>query len=410
MRVSTAEFTSQAIASIDSQSSALQQSQNEVATGLAVPNAAANPVAATQILQLVQQQAQLTQYGTNLQSAQTRLTLEQTSLSTVSNTVQSIRDLVVQAGDASLNNANRQQIVTQIQSLYQSLLASANTKDSNGEYLFSGYATLTQPFASNAGGTVSYQGNDGNRLLQISANQSVADSDAGSGVFMNIPAGNGTFVTAANSANTGGGSIDSGSVVDIAQWKSAQAALPGPYTLSFSTTGTTTTYTVTDSSGATVPGGTGTYTSGAAIQFDGVQVTVSGTPAAGDSFTIAPAGTQSVFAAVNQAMTAISQPAGTPASNAQLTTSLGTALTQIDQIISHLSTVSASVGARISMLNTQSTTNTSTATTLATQQSNLQDANYASAVSTLNEQYVGLQAAEQSYAAIAQLSLFKYLP
>ena len=77
MRISTAEITSQAILAIDNQSSALQTTQNEVSTGLAVQNAADNPVAASQIVQLTQQQAQLTQYGTNLQSAQTRLSLEE---------------------------------------------------------------------------------------------------------------------------------------------------------------------------------------------------------------------------------------------------------------------------------------------------------------------------------------------
>ena len=128
MRISTAEFAAQAVSTIDNQDSALAATQNEVSTGLAVPNAAANPVAASQILELQQQQSAITQYGTNLDSAQTRLTLEQTTLSNVTNTLQSIRDLVVQAGDGSLNNTDRQQIVTQIQTEYQALVASAARK------------------------------------------------------------------------------------------------------------------------------------------------------------------------------------------------------------------------------------------------------------------------------------------
>jgi len=46
----------------------------------------------------------------------------------------------------------------------------------------------------------------------------VADSDTGATAFMNVAAGNGTFTTSANAANTGSGIIDSGSVVDSAQW------------------------------------------------------------------------------------------------------------------------------------------------------------------------------------------------
>jgi flagellar hook-associated protein 3 FlgL len=400
MRVSTAEITSQAIQAIDNQSSALQITQNEVSTGLAVQNAADNPVAASQIVQLEQQQAQLTQYGTNLQSAQTRLSLEESSLSTATTTLQSIRDLAVQAGDATLNDTDRQQIATQIQTDIQSLLGTANTQDSNGEYLFSGYSTQTQPFVTDSAGNVSYEGDSGSRLIQVSANQSVADSDTGATAFMNIAAGNGTFTTATNAANTGSGIIDTGSVVDSAQW------VPDNYQLTFTSP---TNYQITDTTTGTTVVANGTYTSGTAIQFDGVEVTVTGAPAAGDSFNVAPSGNQSMFATLNQLTTALSQPADTSASKAQLATSLASALTNIDQDVSHLSTVSASVGARLNMLTAQATTNTATSTTLTSQQSNLQDVDYASAVSTLNEQMVGLQAAEQSYAAVAQLSLFKYL-
>lgn len=400
MRISTAEISSQAIQAIDNQSSALQITQNEVSTGLAVQNAADNPVAASQIVQLEQQQSQLTQYGTNLQSAQTRLSLEESSLSSATTTLQSIRDLAVQAGDATLNDSDRQQIATQIQTDIQSLLGTANTQDSNGEYLFSGYSTQTQPFVTDSAGNVSYEGDSGSRLIQITPNQSVADSDTGATAFMNIAAGNGTFTTAANAANTGSASIDTGSVVDSAQW------VPDNYTLTFTSP---TNYQVTDTTTGTTVVANGTYTSGTAIQFDGAEVTVTGTPAAGDSFNVAPSGSQSMFATLTQLTTALSQPADTAAGKAQLATSLASALTNIDQDVSHLSTVSASVGARLNMLTAQATTNTATSTTLTSQQSKLQDVDYASAVSTLNEQMVGLQAAEQSYAAIAQLSLFKYL-
>ena len=400
MRISTAEFTAQAILAIDNQSSALQTTQNQLSTGLAVQTAADNPVAASQIVQLSQQQAQLTQYGTNLQSAQTRLTLEESSLSTATTNLQSIRDLVVQAGDATLNDSNRAQIATQIQTQIQALLGTANTKDSNGEYLFSGYATQTQPFATDSNGNVSYQGDAGNRLIQISADQSVADSDTGASAFMNVAAGNGTFTTSANAANTGSGIIDSGSVLDSAQW------LPDNYTLTFTSP---TSYQIVDNTTATTVVPNGTYTSGTAIQFQGVQVSVSGAPAAGDSFAVAPSANQSMFATLTQLTTALSQPADTAAAKAQLATSLGNALTNIDQNINHLSTVSASVGGRLNMLTAQTTTNTATSTALTTQQSSLQDVDYAAAVSTLSQQMVGLQAAEQSYAAISQLSLFKYL-
>lgn len=399
MRISTTEMSMQAVAAIDNQQSALAKTQNEVSTGIAVSTASDNPVAASQIVQLNQQQSAITQFTANSNSVQTRLTLEESSLSSVTNDLQSIRDLAVQAGDATLSNAGRAAIVAQIQTTMQDMVSIANTKDSNGEYLFSGYATQTQPFVTSSNGTISYQGDAGNRLIPINSTQSVADSDTGATVFQNIPSGNGTFVTASTSTNTGTGVISAGTVVNASQW------VPDNYTVSFTSA---TAYQVTDNTSNTVVA-SGTYSSGSNIQFNGIQLSVSGAPASGDSFTVAPSTNQSLFASLNQMVAAISKPVNNSADQAQLSTSISTALSQIDQGMSHLSTVSATVGARLNLITSNNTRLTNTTTALTTQVSDLQSVDYAAAVTTLNQQYVGLQAAEQSFAAISQLSLFKYL-
>src|SRR5262249_20067444 len=157
-------------------------------------------------------------------------------------------------------------------------VAIGNRTDGSGKYLFSGYADTTQPFAQNSGG-VSYAGTQGVRQIQIGANQFVSAGDAGDTVFMNVPAGNGTFTTAAGAANTGTASIDAGSLTNSAAW------VPDTYTISFSSPPQ---YQVTNSANTVVA--SGTYASGQSIAFNGAQVTLSGTPAAGDSFSATPAG------------------------------------------------------------------------------------------------------------------------
>ena len=85
----------------------------------------------------------------------------------------------------------------------------------------------------------------------------------------------GPLVAAATSSNTGSASIASATVPDMTAWTR------GNYTLSFTDP---TDYTVTDASGNTVA--TGTYTAGTPISFNGINVSLKGTPAAGDSFTV----------------------------------------------------------------------------------------------------------------------------
>jgi len=84
----------------------------------------------------------------------------------------------------------------------------------------------------------------------------------------------GPLVTSAAATNTGTASITSATVPSTAAW------VRGNYTLSFTSP---TAYTVTDASGSVA---TGAYTAGTPITFNGIDVSLTGAPAAGDSFAV----------------------------------------------------------------------------------------------------------------------------
>jgi flagellar hook-associated protein 1 FlgK len=84
----------------------------------------------------------------------------------------------------------------------------------------------------------------------------------------------GPLVTSAAATNTGTASITSATVPSTAAW------VRGNYTLSFTSP---TAYTVTDASGTVA---TGAYTAGTPITFNGIDVSLTGAPAAGDSFAV----------------------------------------------------------------------------------------------------------------------------
>jgi flagellar hook-associated protein 3 FlgL len=71
--------------------------------------------------------------------------------------------------------------------------------------------------------------------------------------------------------------------------------------------------------------------------------------------------------------------------------------------------VRAEVGARLASLDGTTQLHDQFSVELQTNLSNLQDVDYAEAISRMNRQLLGLQAAQQSYSQISQLSLFKYL-
>jgi flagellar hook-associated protein 3 FlgL len=394
MTISTLTFQTNALAEMEALQTSLSQTQAELSSGTRLPNAAANPAAMAQVNQLDLTLAASRQYVSNGTAVTGNLQLEQSALTSATNTLQSVRDLAVEANNSALTSADRQDIATQLEQLQQALLGAANSTDPSGRYLFAGTASGTQPFVLN-GSSVSYAGDSQVNQVQIAPDQSISAADAGDSVFMNIPAGNGTFTTAAGAANAGSASIDSGSVTNAAAW------VPDTYTVAFSSP---TQYQITNSAGAVV--GSGAYTSGNAISFAGIEVTVSGTPASGDQFTVAPAGKASVFATVAGLIGTLRS--GT-LSSAQITTQLGGALRQIDNALGGFANVQASVGGRLNAVTTSANAAQTTQTQLQGAVSQLSDTDYAAAVTQLSTQELALQAAQESYASIAKLSLFNYV-
>jgi flagellar hook-associated protein 3 FlgL len=400
MRISTSMLNELALNAILQDQSALSATQNQLSTGKSINSPADNPVGEVQVLQLNNINAQYQQYVSNGQSATANLTLEQSALSSATNTLQSIRDLVVQANTATNNNADLSAIASQVQQLEQQLLGTANSQNAQGGYLFAGYSVNTQPFIRGAGGSVSYVGDSGVNSVPLDSGTSIQAGDTGASVFMNVPTGNGTFTTAASNTNTGTGVIDAGSVTNPSLW------VPDQYTITFTDP---TDWQVTNSQGAVVANGTYDSNNGGNISFNGIEVGVSGTPATGDSFTISPSGQQSIFGTLDGLVKELNTAGANPAARAQLSSALGGSLQQIDQALNQVSTVTSSVGSRLSLVSSIASTLSSDTTAVTTQVSNLQSLDYAAAASQYSQEYLALQAAEQSYAQIGQLSLFKYL-
>jgi len=385
-----------AIATLESN---LSQTQNQITSNKSFTTASQNPTAAGAVNNYNQALAQSQQYDTNANSAQTRLSTEDSTLSQVQTQLQSLRDLALEANNSTLSSQDRAAIATQATQIQNSLVALANTQDGNGEYLFGGFATQTQPFTLSSTGAT-YNGDQSQRQVQIAAGQTITDSDNGNAVFQQIKTGNGTFAATAASINTGTGVLGATTVSSAALY----AAGNGVYSINFTAPGT---YEVRDSTNALIS--TGSYTDGTTISFAGAQVTLSGQPAAGDSFAVAPSGNQSMFTTVQNLVSALQTGGTTSTSTAQLNNSIAGALNNIDQALDQMSNVRASIGGRLNSITTQQSVSGSQQIQLQTNISTLQSLDYPSAITTLTQQNTTLSAALQAFSLTQGLSLFKFL-
>jgi flagellar hook-associated protein 3 FlgL len=216
---------------------------------------------------------------------------------------------------------------------------------------------------------------------------------------MRVKNGNGVFSAAAGGANTGGGVIDSGSVAN-------PAALNGhSYTLTFGGTAANPTYDVYDNTaGASVSTGNA-FASGQAIVVAGMQFTVTGNPSAGDTFTVAPSANQSMFKTIADAVAALRGSA-----NASVRTSqLNSALASLDQAMTRANTVRAELGSRMNEIEAHANVADQVVLEHQKRLSDLQDLDYTAAASSLMRQQTATEAAQQTFAKLAKLSLFNYL-
>lgn len=214
MRVSTKQLQTLGISSIINQQANIARLQNQIATGKKIQSPSDDPAGAARVLDLRQAIDTTTQYQENINIARERLQLEDTSLSSSVDILQRVRELTLQANNDINTVETRRAIAAEIRQRVDDLVALANTRDANGEYIFAGYSGTTRPFLAESDGTFTYNGDQGQRFIQTSATRQVADGDNGSVVFRNIPTGNSTFQVRDSALNSGNGIIDPGSVTD----------------------------------------------------------------------------------------------------------------------------------------------------------------------------------------------------
>ena len=401
MRLSTAGMHQTSISAILENQVRLSKTQQQITTGKKFQTAAEDPIGATRVAGLERKLADNAQYERNSNIIESRLSYEEQTLADITSMLQSARDSTLAGANATLGQAERKMIANQVRQNLAALVEMANRQDGNGEYLFAGTSTATRPFAQGATG-VTYQGDQAVRQIRISSTQSLADVHTGVDAFMGIAERNGVFRTTVAAANTGNATIDLGTVTDRSAW------VADNYTLQFTSA---TDWQVVDDgtpTPAVIASGSG-FTSGQSISFLGVSVAVTGTPAANDSFGITPAQDTDVFAMLDELARTLEGDAAIAGSEAAFRTQIGAAITNLDSALERVVSVRAEVGTRLQAIDTATDFRDSEEVDLQELISDIRDVDYASAISTLNQQYTSLQAAQAAYSKVAQLSLFDYL-
>ncbi|MDI1268742.1 MAG: flagellar hook-associated protein FlgL [Polaromonas sp.] len=409
MRVSTQSFYEQSRVAMGGQQSSLLRVQQQLGAGTKILAPSDDPLGATRALAVSQSIALNAQYAASRGHAVQSLTLEENALQSVTTVMQSIKTQLIAAGNGTLTDVDRATIAGTLQSSMDQLQGLANSDDGNGQFLFAGFKSGSAPFTLQADGSMKYNGDQGQRMVQVDVSRQMAGADDGRSIFQSVQGGAG-YVSASpasssSAPNAGSGVFSSVSVVDVSNTSYGQ-----DFEINFVDANN---YTVTTRSQPPVTSASTGYTAGSAISFGGLQISISGEPAAGDSFSVATAknaGTN-VFEAINDVIKALKVPVdtGAPAAKAQLLNALSTGNVKITNAHDNVLTVRSSVGSRLQELDALQVTGDSRKLADKSYLSDLQDLDYAAAIAEFYQRQTALQASQQTFVKIQQIALFNYL-
>jgi len=323
------------------------------------------------------------------------ITAGEAALGEANTALQSFRSLLLNAGNGTYTQTERDALVAQMSSLRDQIANYANRTDSNGLPLFRGLGSAEQPLQGN-----SFLSQSGQTTSNANGIASTLDGFA---AFMNVPTGNGVLAVTPG-ANGGKAWTDIGTITDPSAAADAATANP-PISIAFSVAADgTTTYSIAGA--AAVP-----YKSGDTINVAGMGLTITGQPADGDSFSIGASARSDLFSVLDQAIDVVRNGANSDGSTASGTLAHGIAkaLAEIDTGMNRMQTVRSFAGDLLNRADTLSTQLSARSVQLEADRSAAEDIDMIKALADLKTLQTNHSAALQSYAQIQKLSLFDYI-
>jgi len=406
MRVSTAQFYLQSSQQMSSKTSDVNEQMAYLTSGKRVLTAKDDAISYGTLAGYKDDLANIEKYKRNITQAESHNSLQDVVFADAENILNSIKDQLLQASNGAMTDQDLQAIAKEARNNFDHLIDLANSQNENGDYIFSGYQTENQPFSQQVDGSVSYSGDSGIQKIQIAKNITIPTNQSGDAAFMKVDNAIGDFSVnypTAPSANTSGVAVESADVTD----RNVFNTTPGPHSYTFTFGPGAADLNVLD--GVVNVYNTTTYVIGQDIPLStGVNVTLSGNPLPGDNFIINEQEEIGIFDTIRDALSWLDK--GVVSTDIeQHQVDYNTILDQLNTATSHITSRRVDAGIRMQVLETQESRHLDTELSLASGKSNIEDLDFAKAISEFEQAKLALQASQQAFSKVQGLSLLNYI-
>ncbi|SFF97512.1 flagellar hook-associated protein FlgL [Neptunomonas qingdaonensis] len=421
MRISTQQQYFKSIDQMQNSQSKLAGLQDQVSTGKKLQTPSDDPVAAAQVVKLERELSQYEKYDDNINVTERRLALEETILDDVNIALNRMRELTLNAANGTLQDQDRKSIANELGQLTGYVAGLMNTQDSQGEYLFSGSQGSTKPYVLE-NGRYAYQGDDGQRQIQVGSELFMPSNDSGAYLFESVDDRLNVTMTGQEAFDYESGvtttepfvsNVSFASTEDEASFNEAVKGL-GDLTIAVTEDAPipsgSYSYQISDSGGNEIVSST-SFTPGDSIDFNGMAFELNAPASATDNTLTFNVSTEkkNILDVAMDLAEGLNKPVSSQAERDELSELVATSLDQFKQASDRNSEVVATLGSRLSSLEFMSSSNLDFKLFTESAISSLVDADLASAISLFKLEEATLSAAQATFGRVSALSLFNYI-
>ncbi len=407
MRISTGQLYDRGIQAVLENQGDLSDIQQQLSSGKRILRPSDDPVGSAQVLRLTEEIDLIEQYKKNSNLLTNSLEQEETVLSTINTAVNRARVLMVQSGNGVVGVQDRAAIAIEIANIRDQVFDLMNSKNPSGEYIFAGFKSASPAFSFNpsaTGNKYSFDGDSGENKIRISDTVQVQMNNSGKEVFEDVLTRSKASISGSTGVTSARLEIKQQSNLEIFHKQNYDAVTPANN--QFRVTILSATQAQISNVGTSAVLDTVNFSSGTPFLFKGLEFDIEGTTGNTVDFTLAAPKKQNIAETLNNFALALDNEA---LSDGDFQEALEDAMIATDNALTSVASGISQIGGRVNITDAVFASNLDLEIANKTARSNIEEVDYAEAVSELSRQEAALQAAQATFNRVTGTSLFDFI-
>lgn len=407
MRITTNMIYSRSVDNILDTQKRLLQASETLNTQSDINKPSDDPTGASQVIRYDEDLAKINQYQENSISLQASLTDQETALKSMNDALNRANTLALQGGNGALSQADRTAIASQLDQINAELADLMNSKNSQGDYIFSGTRSDTMPFVQDSSGQYIYQGNQSVNKIQISETLKLENGIAGGGaaIFENVATRERAEMLASSTAN-GSIRVASANVFDDFHHSEYVNIPPAPigsnnYSMVLTASDQ---YQIENADGDVLQNGE--FTAGEKVTFNGLEINFEGSLNDRLDFALEPRSNGNILNVLTNLSESLRNSETT---DLALTDEIQAAMFAIEQTQDSMSSARSQIGGRMNVMDSVELTQEDLKINIQEARANISEADLATAITELQRQETAYQISNTTFGRISGLSLFNFI-